>query len=273
MKILAATDLSERSDRALARAFQLAGASGARLSVVHVLDEDLPDAVADPMQASTVETQTRLCDALADGQECDFACLRGDPVETLLREADTADLLVMGAHRPRKFLDMLRETTMSRIVRHTRTPVLLVTGEADGAYSRILAATDFSPASVAAMRTARRWVPGARITPVHALEIPYTGHLSRNSDTMATLEAAFRKDVAAEADAWEEALDPDPARDGVEVVTGSPLRVINEAVQRDGADLVAVGAHGRVGGGPALLGSLATDLIRTPPCDVLVARP
>ena len=44
-------------------------------------------------------------------------------------------------------------------------------------------------------------------------------------------------------------------------------------VRQGQADLIAVGAHGRVGAGRAILGSVSTDLMRDPPCDLLIARP
>jgi nucleotide-binding universal stress UspA family protein len=37
-------------------------------------------------------------------------------------------------------------------------------------------------------------------------------------------------------------------------------------------DLVAVGAHTRSGFLPNVLGSFVTDLIHSPPCDLLVSR-
>lgn len=44
--ILIATDLSERSNRALRRAAMLAAQFGAHLTVLHVTDADLPERVA-----------------------------------------------------------------------------------------------------------------------------------------------------------------------------------------------------------------------------------
>ena len=50
--ILMATDLSARSDRALERAVQVAADHGSRLTVVHVVDEDLPAVLADAQETA-----------------------------------------------------------------------------------------------------------------------------------------------------------------------------------------------------------------------------
>ena len=49
--------------------------------------------------------------------------------------------------------------------------------------------------------------------------------------------------------------------------------MIQDHLAKGRYDLIAVGAHGRVGAARAILGSLATDLMRDPPCDLLIARP
>jgi len=49
-KFLMATDLSARSDRAVERAVALARELGAKLKIVHVVDEDLPASLADNQQ-------------------------------------------------------------------------------------------------------------------------------------------------------------------------------------------------------------------------------
>ena len=54
---------------------------------------------------------------------------------------------------------------------------------------------------------------------------------------------------------------------------GIVTQVLSEELARSGARLLTAGAHGRVGQARALLGSVATDLLRAAPCDVLIARP
>lgn len=56
------------------------------------------------------------------------------------------------------------------------------------------------------------------------------------------------------------------------VRTGRPAREIAELSAQLGADLIVVGTHGRTGVSRALLGSVAEEVVRHAPCDVLTVR-
>ena len=56
------------------------------------------------------------------------------------------------------------------------------------------------------------------------------------------------------------------------VVVGEPVYEICQAVEREQADLIIMGSHGRTGLSHVLLGSVAERVIRHASCPVLVAR-
>lgn len=271
---LVATDLSPRADRAVQRAFRLAGWVGADLVLVSVIDEDLPAEIAGQMRAAAELRLARFAASIPRSGEVahDTRIVPGDPaaaIPALAAELD-ADLVILGLHRPRAFLDMLRETTMERIVRHSPRPVLLVRDPVDHAYATVLAALDFAPASTAALQLAAELAPEADIHGVHALHIPWRGFVAPQVREGAV--EPFRLDAEAALAAWTD-IHPMPARlRGVEIVEGPAHRVLAERIETLAPDLLAVGAHGRAGAAPSLLGSLANDLMRAPPCDLLVAR-
>lgn len=65
--------------------------------------------------------------------------------------------------------------------------------------------------------------------------------------------------------------------EGCSVVTkilppGAPAQRILEEVQRDRADLIIIGSHGRAGLTRVLLGSVAERLARESPCPVMIHR-
>ena len=103
MQILAATDLSIRSHRALRRAGLLAQANEAELTLVHVVDEDQP--------AELIEIETREVERILDeqisavaelrGVRCRPAVIAGGPFAGILRTAESmqADHNVIGPHR------------------------------------------------------------------------------------------------------------------------------------------------------------------------------
>ncbi|MDJ1007196.1 MAG: universal stress protein [Paracoccaceae bacterium] len=266
-RILAATDLSERSDRAVSRALALGAALGAEVEVVTVIDHEGPDTVVDRLRRGTEDALDRLVEA-AGAPAAGHRVLHGKVVDALLQHEGRcgAGLLVLGLHRPHGLFDGLRETTLERLVRMGRTPVLLVRNPAAAAYDKVLAPVSFSPACGAALRVAHAIAPGAAIATVHALEVPFGGLVQDEGGAMAAEALRKAADTAA---AW--AADHLP--EGValpEIAQGALREVISARLK--GVDLLAIGAHTRHGLAGATLGSLAAEFLRDPPTDLLVAR-
>jgi len=271
---IAATDMSMRSDRALRRAFRLARQHGARLTILAVVDDATPLSIAEGQIEKTRASLEDFAGSIADGVDHDLRVSHGDPTADILRATEMAgaDLLILGTHRSRSFFDALRETTAQRITRLTEFPVLIVAGAETKAYDEVTLATDFSPAASAAATFATRLVPEARITPLHALHIPYQGMLAHTSGA-GELETSFRAEAEREDYSWR-AGDPVVCTlPETRIVSGSPVAVFEAHVRKSGSALIAIGAHGRVGQRRAVLGSVVTDLMREPPCDLLICRP
>ncbi|MBL3568544.1 hypothetical protein BV509_15370 [Rhodovulum sulfidophilum] len=272
--ILVATDLSPRADRAVNRAFRLARAMGADVLLATVIDSELPEDVARPMAEAAATRLTRFAAAIPQAAEVrhDTRIVTGDPSSAIPRLADETDaaLVVLGLHRDRPFLDLLRETTMERIVRHISRPVLLVRDPVDHDYATLLAALDFAPASTAALQIAARLAPGAAIHGVHALHIPYRGFIAPHGSSIAI--APFRRSAEMRLAEWRGQNDLPARLADVALVEGAAHLVLNAEIEARRPDLLVLGAHGRAGAAPSILGSLANDLMRAPPCDLLVAR-
>jgi nucleotide-binding universal stress UspA family protein len=273
--ILVATDLSPRAARAVRRAVRLAKGHNARLTVLHVLDDHLPDEVLRHLQPKATEHLERFMDTVSDGVPVTLLPCIGHPTETMLEMIQDQDpaLVVMGMHRTRPVLDSLRETTVQRVVRLTDYPVLVVADTVDHPYETILAATDFSWASAKALNLGHSLAPKAQITPVNALHIPYRGMLAGSSDAAGDALAASFLSEAHTADAdWRARIALPVTMHATKFVEGSPYGTLKSIADQGGAQLITAGAHGRAGDYRALLGSLANDLLRDPPCDVLIAR-
>lgn len=267
-KIVVAADLSERSDRAIERGLSLASASGATCTVVSIVDDANPKGLASQIRKST-EKQLRLTLDSHGGKAAGLDVRVGDiaaGVLGLTLEHD-ADLLVLGLHRPRSFMDAVRETTMERIVALSRLPVLLVREPVNAPYARVLVPVSFSRECAAAVMSARAVAPNAVLSVFHALHVPFAGILGGLGSDM---EKWSRNEAEDEALAWH-------AKYGMsgelpEVVTGGIFQVLESKMQSDEPDLLAIGAHTRSGLGFHRLGALASGLIRNPPTDLLVAR-
>jgi nucleotide-binding universal stress UspA family protein len=269
--ILAATDLSPRSDRAVERAFRLAGRLGARLTVFTAVDDAMPARLARVMLTETEGHLTAFCERLSDGGRIRFETrvTQGDPVELVPDTviAEEADLLILGLHRRRAYLEGLRETTLERALRLAGVPVLLVRNPASDDYRKVLAAVDFSPAATAAIRAAHALAPDAAIHGIHAVEPSIALALS------GTTPAGTLADAQAACDRWMDRTPLPPEMARPEIRQGERSPVFLAELGHVTPDLVAVGAHARRGLVHRRLGSFALELLGDPPADVLFALP
>jgi nucleotide-binding universal stress UspA family protein len=119
-RFIAATDLSDRGDRAVHRAIQLAKDAGTKLTVITVVDEALPPPLARQMCTASEAELTRIVASFVEaaGADVDVKAILGDPALSVAgyATAENADLLVLGRHRQRPVADLFRRTTAERIV-------------------------------------------------------------------------------------------------------------------------------------------------------------
>ena len=144
-------------------------------------------------------------------------------------------------------------------------------------FVRILVATDFSPASRPAFRTAVDLARAqrGRLTIVHVLPsvapMGVEGYVS----------ARMYEEMEASARRWaQKRLDRLVAEARSVRVAARPLllegaahEAIARAVRSERADVVVIGTHGRTGLERVFVGSVAARVIGTAPCPVLTVRP
>jgi len=203
------------------------------------------------------------------GPAVEVRLLHGDVDAALsnLVEEEAALLLVLGLHRERRVLDVLRLTTMERIVLASTVPVLIAHQRPRNGYRRVLAPTDFSPASAAALRMAATIAPGASFHAIHAMQLPLGARFSPgDAATDAALTRAEQLRAAFLATPGMPAFAEPP-----EIVPGGVHEVLTFRQNELRADLLCIGTHS--GRDPSQLGNYARDLMRAPPADLLVAKP
>ncbi len=268
---LVASDLSERSDRAVQRGLRLAKTHGAACHVLHVVDEDLPADIAAQIRAAAAERLADQVLSLDGGAAATTEAVIGDPILAIVDAAHArgADLVVFGTHRPRAFLDILRETTVERMVRLVAPPALVVRNPAKRDYARVLVPVSFSHACAKALSTARTLLPEAEISAFHAVHLPFAGLTHERPggpmDRELTAEAEeVRTDWCATQGLPDALCDVAP-------ITGSLGQVMDHRIQAFKPDLIALGAHTRGRLAAHTLGSFAAELLRNPPTDLLLA--
>lgn len=228
--VVAATDFSPAGSAAVRRAAQLAGASGARLSLLHVARHRTPwehIARAEPPLADLRREAGHVGAEFGIPVEAHLAKGAAHREIAAFSRAAKADLVVLGV-RDSFLQDLLGSASARRVRRSAAVPVLAVAGEPKGPYGRILVATDFSASSARAARVVSRLFPEATIHLLHVSPaLPREDQASRLVKAMQEL-AAFAVRTSLEG-----------AR--LEVSAGEAAKSIDECAERMDADLVVVG--------------------------------
>ncbi|GGL81625.1 universal stress protein [Wenxinia marina] len=266
--LLVASDLSERSDRALQRAFRLAGEHGARVRVLTVVDDGGPEElVADIVERSRGHLEAAVA-AIAGEVEHEIVVERGDPLSRLVEAVNEgdADLVVVGRHRSRGVFDRMRPTTVENVVARSLKPVLLVVAPALGPYQRVLSPVTFVPACRHAVEKALILASDATFRLFHAWIAPFEGLTGGRRSAYAR---AVERETAAQAAAWAELLPPSLPK--VELVHDAAGESLVREMRRFSPDLIALGANARDLSFTGL-GAFTAALVRDPATDTLIAR-
>ena len=278
--ILAATDFSARSDRAIRRAALLARAHDARLMLLHVVDDDRPERLVAEEMATAQELLQKTAESVLSDVQSEAKVVLGDPFEGVAKTTreSAADLIVMGAHRKQILRGIFIGTSVERVMRMRIAPVLMVNAEPLSAYERGLVATDLSEHSGHALQVARqlRILPPARVVVVRAFDVFARGKLSYAGVSTEKISSHV-KEMAAEARSelagFIAALDADFKPEALRVKEGRAAGVIVDTADETGADIVVVGTHGRSGIAKFLLGSVTEEVMWRLERDILVVPP
>lgn len=280
--ILAATDFSTRSDRALRRAGLLARQIGATLTLVHVVDDDRPSSLVEIERRESARLLHADATSVPELREtaCRTLVAAGDAFAGILEAArdQRADLVVLGSHRKQLLRDVFVGTTIERVVRAGSVPVLMVNRELMGPYRGVLVATDLSQPSANAIAVGQTLgLIGERdVTIAHAFTAPAKQKLL----TADTPREQIDEYVASERLRASEALFSFLDERGVagppwshRIEEGYAFEVIRRLDDEIRPDLVVLGTRGLSGMRRALLGSVAEQVLRSLDVDVLAVPP
>ncbi|MGW8309085.1 MAG: universal stress protein [Achromobacter pulmonis] len=278
--ILLATDLSARGDRALDRALQLAKELNTKLVVLHVMENHAaPARLTTPVWRRLATdhkalAERELAEDLANaGVPTEVVVTKGDPLTCIMETADSfgCSLIIAGIARDETLGRLLLGTTVEKLVRQARQPVLVVKNRPRKPYRDVLVATDFSAGSRQALRAALQLVPNASLTLFHAYDVPFQGKNPVPDDAVTrsfyhAAEQSSREFIAA----TPELADVAPPK--VVMECGQPETVLSEYSFNHRSDLVVTGTHGRTGLLRTAIGSVAERLLEALPSDVLIVR-
>lgn len=196
----------------------------------------------------------------------------GTPEQAITSVADEvhADLVIVGATRLGRVGSFLLGTTAQRVVRSSRSPVLVLRSTEWREPRRVLFATDLSSPSAEASAFGLRVANSLEVQPekrfvlVLGYDLMPPPPLSRS---------AYDEAAAAELRKFIDGLPVDAGDAETRVASGEPTEALVTEVGQWGADLLVLGTQGRSGLPRLLIGSVAEFVVKRAPCDVLVVPP
>lgn len=267
-RILAATDGSPRAEEAARQAVRLAGALGASLEFLFVVDTGHPH-ISD-VEAEGEAALARVARLAAEaGIQAPTRLVAGQPAKSLVEEATEheVDLLCVGPDAGILGGAIRVGQVAAHVVREAPCSVLMGREAGPDFPVRIACGVDGSAASVETATLAAQVASatGAELRLLHVVPV-FRGDnaewtLDPEEPSPAELEPSVHAAVA---------LGVVPVR---EMAMGRPESAIVATASRDGTDLVVVGHRGLSGVRRALLGSVSEHVTTHAPCSVLVARP
>ncbi|WEJ71782.1 universal stress protein [Pseudomonas sp. PSE14] len=264
--LLVAHDLSVEADIAVRRAAQLARQHGAHVTLLHVIEEYFPDRMMDTVREAA---EVALRDAVAANAIADYQLLirQGRAATTVTQAAQElkADLLLIGAHH-QQILERFDGTTLERIARHCRTPILLAVDESAEPYTRALAGLDLSLCSCQAWRAGYRLLPtSAQLLALNAYQPGRTGRADEHLETQRALLRQTLQDERAQ-------LPAEGPQLLCAVQPGNFQQALETALREWTPDLLVLGSRSRGPIEQAMLGSSTRYFLRRPPCDILISQ-
>jgi nucleotide-binding universal stress UspA family protein len=134
---------------------------------------------------------------------------------------------------------------------------------------------DFSVHSRRAIEYAVSFMPSAEFYLVHAYNVPFRGFIHGHGtrrEVSKQHQLQFQQMIEEEMATFLAGFEPEAPKLERIMQEGMVRDVIHRQLSRLKPDLLVIGTHGRTGVAHAVLGSVAEDLLRDPPCDVLAVK-
>jgi|APThiThiocy_cv2_1041547.scaffolds.fasta_scaffold01609_5 nucleotide-binding universal stress UspA family protein len=288
-RIVVATDMSEYAGRAERRAAMLARELGSEsLDLLYVMDslalESLRHLTLPPLdteQRLMESSRTRMTGIehqLSENYRVPVATTTlnvGRPHTEIVRYAGlvNAGMVVIGAHGGGFIQDLFVGSMVDKVLCSLNCPLLIVKREPQVPYHTVLVPVDFSKSSRRGLEMASDIAPHGNITVLHAFEVPFEAELQLSDKQV----LVFREEVRAQRKGMMEQMAAG-CRLGASLAPsvshviewGTPAAVIHAAAESLNPDLIIVGKRGQSGGEDKLPGTVAKQVIRDAPCDVLI---
>jgi nucleotide-binding universal stress UspA family protein len=258
--ILVATDGGDGSRAALRWVAERVGAGPAHVRVIAVEEDRASDA------ATALRAAARALATLSPGSTIESSLQDGDPSEAIVDAASAATLVVVGSRTDGGPLTAPRVPV--RVAAHAPCPVVIVPDDWSPRSGAIVVGSSHDSAADAAVEVAAGIAAAQRAELViaHAWDLPAVGAIPPVPSPTESIPERQR-------DALEQiAAEVRSQHPGIHVSTALEQGGAAESLSRvaRGASLLVVGRRARGNIARVLLGSVSHDVVRHPPCPVMV---
>jgi nucleotide-binding universal stress UspA family protein len=278
-KILVAVDGSESSRNALLQAFRFAVDEKCWIIVTSVVPsyegeieilgvKDIRSALRKPCEEALEEARR-----FADRERAliKTVCEEGEVHERIvdLADAENCDLIIMGRRGLRPVERMLVGRATARVIGHTHRDVLVVPNGTSVGWGKIVLATDGSKYSAAAAVRAIAFAKayGGDLKVLSAVDVPPEFY----AEAPQVVENLVYKAKSFVSEVQEQAIAVGVPSETF-VAEAEAYQAINSLTQKQNADIIVLGSHGRTGLRRLLMGSVAEKVIGYASCPVLVVK-
>jgi nucleotide-binding universal stress UspA family protein len=281
-QILCPIDFSDGSSQAIQYAIALARQRKTMLTVLHVAAD------GSDTRALATEAAALFEGARQAGIKVEVLVEFGQPARQIVNRAALlpADVIVLGTHGAGGFEHLMLGSVAEKVLRKATCPVFTVPPQANfspGApIKTLVCAVDFSEWSLAALDEACALAEETHgsVTAVHVIEWPWhetpTPHVEGIPPEQAAALLDYRRYLETTAksrlDAVKEDVGRGRCRIETRVVHGKPYAELLCAAEREHADLIVIGVHGRSALDVFFFGSTTHQVVRRAPCPVLTLR-
>lgn len=287
-RILVATDLSDKSEMALKRAFLLAKEWSSELFILHVAKKSffgdfiVKNIKKDKSGLSIEKEAEHMLDKkvqsfLNEDITINLAVVSGSSATEILDfiNKNKIDFLVLGAHGDYFFHDWFLGSTAENVIRYSPCPILIVKNKSTRHYHKIIAAVDFSETSKKVVELSSELIPEADYTILHVAdpwyeETLFAHNISENK--MKTLLDEMTFELMKKMNTFIKNCSL-PKKLHTTIKTGYPAKAINEIADQINSDLIVIGVRGQSNLYYALIGSVANRILHEVNVDVLMIPP
>lgn len=284
--VLGTSDLSDQSEIGLLFAAQIARAAGADLHCFHCAEtpafhlDGLADASAreQRLRGARADLQEQIGRVLGDMTRVATVEVGvGKPSREINARAESvgADVIVLGPHEQRAAFDDLLGTTADRVIRTSSVPCLIAARRPRGVFRHVLVPTDFSKPATRALAVGIDWLDSigalnAEDAPLR-IDVLYVSAFAIDRGRRVDPNPLLEKQAALA----RERLPPGALVELAPRILSAPFPIdgIRDTATGEDVDLIIMGTHGQGNLERALLGSMASRVVRTVPVPVLLVPP